>query len=250
MKNLRSRLGSSATVLVVAALAAAPAAQASPGAGAAPAAGTPTARALALMPARIKAGFDIRISYRRYALCAASNITPSKKTTSINGKKYTVGTGLCPIVTDWTVYNKSLQGTSPTVKGASTIWSSFGNPSTYAQYDPAAGTWSVAPATGRTYVVGASPNVGMANFWGFPCVVTTPVTINGTRYPMAMCAGPLMENIDNRPVSDGVTAFTNAPTSATIPVGLGKIAGGPLAGMETFFLNPFPAGHDTGGGPL
>jgi hypothetical protein len=227
-----------AAALALSALAVAPAAQASSAPSAA--AESATARALALMPAKIKAGFDVRVAYRRYALCAASDITPSKKKTVINGKRYTVGTGLCPIVTDWTVYNKTLQGTSPTVKGSSTIWSSFGNPSTYAQYSAENG-WVVAPATGRTYTVGAAPNQGMANFWGFPCVVTTPVTINGTSYPMAMCAGPLMENIDNRPVSDGVTAFTNAATSATIPVGLAKLPKGPLSGMESWFLGPFPS---------
>ena len=231
----RSRLAGTAAVLGLAALAAAPVAQASSAAGAA---STPEARALALMPSKIKAGFDVRIAYRRYALCAASNITPSRKKTTINGKKYTVGTGLCPIVKGWTVYNESLQGTSPTVKGKSTIWSSFGNPDTYPQYSTGTG-WTVTEARPRTYTVGAAPNQGMANFWGFPCVVTTPVTIGGTKYPMAMCAGPLMENIDNRPVSDGVTGFTNAATSATVPVGLAKIATGPLAGMEFFFLNPF-----------
>ena len=81
----------------------------------------------------------------------------------------------------------------------------------------------------------------MANFWGFPCVVTTPVTIGGVSYPMAMCAGPLMENINNGPVSAGATMVTDAPESATIPVGGVKLSTGSLAGMESFFLNPFPA---------
>ena len=247
MKNRRSRLAGTTAVLALAALSVAPVAQASSGADASPAAASATARALALMPAKVKAGFKIRVAYRRYALCAASNITPSRKSTYINGKKYTVGTGLCPIVKAWTVYNESLQGTSPTVKGASTIWSSFGNPSTYPQYSPDTG-WVVAPATGRTYVVGDAPNEGMANFWGFPCVVTTSVTIGGTKYPMAMCAGPLNENIDNRPVSDGVTAFTNAPASATIPVGLAKIASGALSGLEPWFLAPFKASGNGGNG--
>ena len=234
----RSSLAGTTAVLVLALLAIAPLAQASSATGAGTAAASPTARALALMPKRIKAGLKIRMSYRRYALCAASNITPSSRKTTINGRKYTVGTGLCPIVKAWTVYNESLQGTSPTVKGPSTIWSSFGNPATYPQYS-AEGGWTVTAARPRTYVVGDAPNEGMANFWGFPCAVTTPVTIDGTEYPMAMCAGPLMENIDNRPVSDGVEAFTNAAASATIPVGLAKIAEGPLSGMETFFLLPF-----------
>lgn len=237
MKNRRNRLAGSATALGLAVLAVAPAAQASP--VAAPAAKSPQTKALDLMPRKIQAGLDIRMAYRRYALCAASNIARSKKTTRINGKRYRLGTGLCPIVTGWTVYNESLQGKSPRVKGASTIWSSFGNPPTYPQYDPSSKTWSVAAATPRTYVVGQSPNKEMANFWGFPCVVTKPVTIGGTRYPMAMCAGPLMENIDNRPVSKGETAFTNAPASADIPVGLAKLTGR-LAGLEEFFLNPFP----------
>ena len=232
------RLGGIAAVLGLAALALAPASQAAPAARGAIA--SPQARALALMPTTLEAGLEIRIAYRRYALCAASNITPSIKSTFINGKKYTLGTGTCPIVRGWTVYNKSLQGTSPTVKGDTTIWSSFGSPSTFPQYNPSTG-WAIAAPQGRTYTVGASGNTGMANFWGFPCVVTTPQTIGGKSYPMAVCAGPIMENIDNRPVSTGVEGFTDAPTSATIPVGLAKILEGPLVGMESFFLDPFPS---------
>ena len=232
------RLAGIAAVLGLAALAVAPVTQAAPATRAA--AALPTARALALVPPTMEAGLEIRMAYRRYALCAASNITPSNKTTFINGKKYTLGTGTCPIVRGWTVYNKSLQGTGPTVKGDTTIWSSFGSPTTFPQYTPGTG-WAVAAPVGRTYTVGANGNTGMANFWGFPCVVTTPVTIAGKNYPMAVCAGPIMENIDNRPVSTGVEGFTDAPTSATIPVGLAKVLEGPLMGMEPFFMNPFPA---------
>ena len=231
------RLAGIAAVLGLAALAVAPVTQAAPATRAA--AALPTARALALVPPTMEAGLEIRMAYRRYALCAASNITPSNKTTFINGKKYTLGTGTCPIVRGWTVYNKSLQGTGPTVKGDTTIWSSFGSPTTFPQYTPGTG-WAVAAPVGRTYTVGANGNTGMANFWGFPCVVTTPVTIAGKNYPMAVCAGPIMENIDNRPVSTGVEGFTDAPTSATIPVGLAKVLEGPLMGMEPFFMNPFP----------
>ena len=243
MNHRFSRLVGIAAVIGLAALVVAPGAQASSGTGVVPAAKSPTERALDLMPARVKAGLDIRMAYRRYALCAASNITPSEQSTFINGKKYKVGTGLCPIITDWTVYNKTLQGTRPRVKGPSTIWSSFGTPSTFPQYSPETG-WTIAPGTIRTEVVGAEPNQGMANFWGFPCTVTTPETIDGTKYPMAMCAGPLMENINNRPVSDGATMFTNAPASADIPVGLARINSGPLVGMETFFLSPFRNNSD------
>ena len=232
------RLRCLAVVLGLAALAVAPAAQAAPATRAAAAA--PTVRALALVPPTMEAGLSISMAYRRYALCAASNITPSIKSTFINGKKYTLGTGTCPIVRGWTVYNKSLQGTSPTVKGDTTIWSSFGSPTTFPQYAPGTG-WSVAAPVGRTYTIGANGNTGMANFWGFPCVVTTPVAIGGKNYPMAVCAGPIMENIDNRPVSTGVEGFTDAPTSATIPVGLAKVLEGPLLGMESFFLDPFPS---------
>ncbi len=234
------RLAGTAAVLGLAALALAPAAQAAPATGAVSAAISPTARALAQLPAKINAGVDIRIAYRRYALCAASNITPSNKKISINGTKYQVGTGLCPIVTGQTVYNKSLQGTSPTVKGPSTIWSSFGSPTAFPQYSAETG-WTVAAPVGRTLVVGTAPNTGMANFWGFPCVVTTPVAIGGTNHPMAMCAGPLMENINNGPVSAGATMFTDGPASATVTVGAVTMSTGPLAGMESFFMNPFPA---------
>ncbi len=234
-----SRIAGAAAIFGVAALALVPAAQGAVTNGGVSAAASPTTRALALVPPKIRAGLDIRIAYRRYALCAASNITPSQKTTSINGKTYTLGTGLCPIITGQTVYNKSLQGTGATVQGPSTIWSSFGTPPAYPQYSTETG-WTVGPGTGRTLVVGTAPNAGMANFWGYPCVVTTPVNIAGTNYPMAMCAGPLMENIDNRPVANGVTMYTQGPASATIPVGFGKLTSGTLTGMEPFFLNPFP----------
>ena len=91
----------------------------------------------------------------------------------------------------------------------------------------------------RTGIVGESPNKGMANFWGFPCVVTTPVTIGGVKYPMAMCAGPLMENPDNRPAAFGVLMGTDAPTSAEIPVGATTMTNGPLAGLTKWLLDPF-----------
>jgi hypothetical protein len=136
-----------------------------------------------------------------------------------------------------TVYNKSLQGTGTTPKGASTIWSSFGSPPSLPQYNGT--SWTVAAPQGGLVTEGVSPNAGMANFWGFPCVVTAPVTIDGTKYPMAMCAGPLMENIDNRPVAPGSSIYTDNP-SATIPVGFGKPLTGSLAGMDSFFMNPFP----------
>lgn len=193
-----------------------------------------TQRALALMPAKIVARLNFSMAKRRYALCAASDITPSDQTTIINGRKYTVGTGLCPIVKGWTVYNRSLQGKDATVKGKSTIWSSFGYPDEFAQYSAETG-WTVGPAKPRTQVVGAGTNEGMANFWGFPCAVTKPVTIQGKQHPMAMCAGPLMENINNRPVVAGTTMVTNAPDSATIPVGGAEITKGPLVGLEKYF---------------
>ena len=82
------RLSGTAVVLGLAALAVVPAAQAAPATGAPSAAATATARALALLPTNIKAGLDIRVAYRRYALCAASNITPSNKSVYINKRKY------------------------------------------------------------------------------------------------------------------------------------------------------------------
>lgn len=238
MSPRRYGIAGSVAILGIAGLALAPTAlsAAETGAVASP---TASAKALALVPAKIKARLDVRMAYRRYALCAASNITPSSRKTSINGRTYTLGTGLCPIVTGWTVYNKELQGTSPTVKGPSTIWSSFGSPTTFPQYSAETG-WTVGAPVGRTLVIGTAPNTGMANFWGYPCVVTTPVNIGGTNYPMAACAGPLMENIDNRPVTVGSTMFTDGPVSASIPVGLAKMTSGALMGMEPFFLNPFP----------
>lgn len=238
MKSRRSRLAGTAAVLGLVALFVAPLAQASPGEDAVPRAKSATTRALDLMPKKIKAGLDIRFAFRRYALCAASDITPSSKRTIINGKKYRVGTGICPILKGWTVYNETLQGTKPTVDGPSTIWSSFGTPVSFPQYSPETG-WTIAPGTIRSQVLGTSGNEGMANFWGFPCVESKPVYIQGKEYPMATCAGPLMENINNGPVTFGETMFTNAPTSATRPVGLALVTRGRLVGMEPFFLSPF-----------
>ena len=240
MNRHRNRLVISSMALGLAALIVAPVAQASSGPVGVPAASSASTRALNLMPAKIKAGLDIRMTTRRYALCAASDITPSTRTTRINGVSYKLGTGLCPIINGQTVYNASLQGLKPTVKGASTVWSSFGGPATFAQYSAETG-WTVAPATMRTGIVGEAPNKGMANFWGFPCVVTTPVTIGGVKYPMAMCAGPLMENPDNRPAKMGDLMGTDAPTSAAIPVGATTMTNGPLAGLGNWLINPFMA---------
>ncbi len=245
MNKRYRRIAGPSLILGLTALALVPVAQASSGNGSVLAASSATTRALNLMPAKIKAGIDIRITTRSYALCAASNITPSKRTTRINGVKYTVGTGLCPIVKGQTVYNASLQGTKATVKGPATVWSSFGGPSTFAQYSTETG-WTVGPATPRTTVVGEAPNEGMANFWGFPCAVTTPVTIAGVKYPMAMCAGPLMENPDNRPAPYGVKMITDAATSATIPVGGTQMTNGPLSGMTSWLLNPFASAGNGG----
>jgi hypothetical protein len=247
MNKRHRRIAGPSVILGLAALALMPAAQASANTVAAPAASSATTRALNLMPAKIKAGLDIRVTTRRYALCAASNITPSKRTSYINGVKYRLGTGLCPIVNGQTVYNASLQGKKPTVKGPSTLWSSFGGPPTIAQYSTET-NWTVAPLTMRTGIVGDAPNKGMANFWGYPCTVTTPVTIDGVKYPMAMCAGPLMENPDNRPAAYGVLYGTDAAASATIPVGATTMTNGPLAGLGNWLLNPFGTALNGGNG--
>lgn len=184
---------------------------------------TERAAASALMPAIIKAGLDLRVAYRRYALCSATDVTPGSKTTVINGRKYTVGTGVCPIVTGWTVYNKSLQGSAPSVKGAGTIWSSYGVPPQFPQF--VNGNWTIAPDLLRHQTVAPSSDGGMANFFGFPCVVIDPVSIEGRDYPMAMCAGPLMENVDNRPVSPGSQIRTHASEDARFPVGSAEVPG-------------------------
>ena len=190
------------------------------------------AAASELIPATIKAGMDLRVAHRRYALCSATDVTPGSKQTVINGRRYTVGTGVCPIVTGWTVYNKSLQGNATTAKGAETIWSSYGVPPQFPQFIN--GNWTIAPDVLRRQTVegpsaagtGANPvDGGMANFFGFPCVVIDPVSIDGRDYPMAMCAGPLMENVDNRPVSPGSPMRTHAPEGARFPVGSAEVAG-------------------------
>lgn len=237
MHRTRRHLLSIAAILGLAAVTTASVAQAAPATGAVPSATSATARALSLLPARVTAGVDIRMTRRRYALCAASNTIPSHTTIVINRRTYQVGTGVCPIMNGWTIYNASLQGLRARVKGRSTIWSSFGAPTSMPLYNPASG-WSVGPPKGRTFIMGTAPNTGMANFWGFPCVVIRPVTIGGTEYPMAMCAGPLNENLDNLPVRTGGKVFTTAAASAPMPVGVGTTAVGQIAGLESFLLPP------------
>lgn len=175
------------------------------------------------MSAIIEAGLDRRVAYRRYALCSATDVTPGSKTTVINGRKYTVGTGVCPIVTGWTVHNRSLQGSAPSVRGAGTIWSSYGVPPQFPQFVD--GNWTISPDVLRHHTVARDPDGGMANFFGFPCIVIDPVSIDGRDYPMAMCAGPLMENVDNRPVSPGSQIRTHAPEGARSPVGSAEVPG-------------------------
>jgi len=186
--------------------------------GTAPAAQNgPTAAVLKLIQPSYTATLTTAVVVRPYALCAASGVVPTKTTTSINGVSYHVGVAICPIVTGKTVINTSLQGTAETPAGRGTIWSSFGQPSTFPQLD--GGTWTVAPATPRNYVV--SPKIGKSesNLWGYPCVTIKPVNIGGKEYPLAECAGPMMENITNEPVRYGSAAYTQAAPNLPNPVG-------------------------------
>lgn len=178
---------------------------------------SPEAAALALMPESVEAGLDIRVESRRYALCSATNTTPSDQTVVIDGATYTVATGTCPIIDGWTVYNESLQGPDVTVSGSATIWSSYGVPSEFPQFID--GSWSIAPDTLRLTTAGTPPSGGMANFFGYPCVEIPPVMIDGKEHPMAMCAGPLMEGVGNKAVAPGTAIRTHTPEGATFPVG-------------------------------
>ena len=186
-------------------------------AGAASAQGGPTSAVLKLIQPSYTATLATAIVDRPYALCAASGVIPTKTTTSINGVSYHVGVAICPILTGQTMINTSLQGTEVTPAGQGTIWSSFGQPATFPQLVD--GTWTVQAAAPRNYVVGPRIEDGESNLWGYPCVTIKPVNINGKDYPLAECAGPMMENINNAPVQYGSAAYTQAAPNLPNPVG-------------------------------
>ena len=156
----------------------------------------------------------IDICKGEYALCAASPTTLTGKSISVQGKTFKEGVAVCPVLTGDAVANMDLmQGSCSAPIGK--VWSLFGVPPQTAY--PQAPSWTVQPAVFRSFTVGNTPTTGMSNMWSFLCTKQTK-QVNGVT--LASCYGPVMESpwTGNHVVS-GETAFTQAPTGATYPVG-------------------------------
>ena len=159
----------------------------------------------------------IAICKGEYALCAASPTTLTGKSISVQGKTFKEGVAVCPVLTGDSVANMDLMGgTCDAPKGK--VWSLFGVPPV-ASY-PQAPDWTVQPAVFRSFTVGSTPTTGISNMWSFLCTKQTK-QVNGVT--LASCYGPVMESpwTGNHVVA-GETAFTQAPTGASYPVGGNK----------------------------
>ena len=156
----------------------------------------------------------IAVCKGEYALCAASPTTLTGKSISVQGKTFKEGVAVCPVLTGDAVANMDLmQGSCSAPIGK--VWSLFGVPPQTAY--PQAPYWTVQPAVFRSFTVGNTPTTGMSNMWSFLCTKQTK-QVNGVT--LASCYGPVMESpwTGNHVVS-GETAFTQAPTGASYPVG-------------------------------
>ena len=156
----------------------------------------------------------IAVCKGEYALCAASPTTLTGKSISVQGKTFKEGVAVCPVLTGDAVANMDLmQGSCSAPIGK--VWSLFGVPPQTAY--PQAPSWTVQPAVFRSFTVGNTPTTGMSNMWSFLCTKQTK-QVNGVT--LASCYGPVMESpwTGNHVVS-GETAFTQAPTNASYPVG-------------------------------
>ena len=168
---------------------------------------------LALLPCLIQAQ-TIAICKGEYALCAASATTLTGKTMQLNGKIFKEGVAVCPVLTGEAVANMDLMGGSCHAASGK-VWSLFGVPPVTSY--PQAPSWAVAPAAFRSFTVSTTPETGMSNMWSFLCEKQAK-QVNGVT--LASCYGPVMESPWNgNHVKQGETAFTQAPTGATYPVG-------------------------------
>ena len=156
----------------------------------------------------------IAICKGEYALCAASPTALTGNLIKVNDKTFKEGVAICPVLTGDAVANMDLmQGSCDAPKGK--VWSLFGVPPQTAY--PQAPSWTVQPAVFRSFTVGNTPTTGMSNMWSFLCDKQTK-QVNGVT--LASCYGPVMESpwTGNHVVA-GETAFTQAPTGASYPVG-------------------------------
>ena len=154
-------------------------------------------------------GIDLSICTGQFALCAASNATPTGKNITVKGKTFKEGMAVCPVLEGPSIADLSLMnGSCDAPKG--TVWSLFSNTSPF----PQAPDWKSMPAVHRTFTT--SKDQGMSNMWSFPCVIQ-PQQINGAT--VAKCYGPLNESPwTSNHVKTGVKIVTDSP-NGMYPVG-------------------------------
>ena len=156
-----------------------------------------------------------------YALCAASGTKPTNQFIWINGVKYRLGLSECPIITTGASFaNVDLTNGRLTPDGTlATVWSLFGVPSTFPikQTD---GSWINMTPVHRNFKNTKTPGGGSSNQWSFPCVVEPRLltATDGTTFRVAICKGPMMENINNKPIKFGTRTWTEAPKGIPNPI--------------------------------
>ena len=156
-----------------------------------------------------------------YALCAASGTKPLNQYIVINGVKYRLGLSECPIITTGASFaNTDLTEGKLTPDGTlATVWSLFGVPSTFPikQTD---GSWINMTPVHRNFKNTKTPGGGSSNQWSFPCVVEprTLTATDGTTFRVAICKGPMMENINNKPIKFGTRTWTETPKGIPNPI--------------------------------
>jgi len=156
-----------------------------------------------------------------YALCAASGTKPLNQQIIINGVSYRLGLSECPIITTGTSFaNLDLTGGQLTPDNTGrTVWSLFGMPSSFPQKQTD-GTWVVGPGTPRNFKTTETLTGASSNQWSFPCVVEPKLltATNGTTFQVAICKGPMMENVNNKPIKFGTRVWTQAPKGIPNPI--------------------------------
>lgn len=155
-----------------------------------------------------------------YALCAASGTRPTNDFMWINGYKYRVGLSECPVITTGPSFaNTDLTDGKLTPAGSKTVWSLFGVPTTFPQKQTD-GSWVVQGAVRRNYKTSVSPGGSSSNQWSFPCVIDKKprTATNGDQFQVAICRGPMMENVNNKPIKYGSRVWTEAAKGIPNPI--------------------------------
>jgi len=156
-----------------------------------------------------------------YALCAASGTKPTNDHIWINGVKFRLGLSECPIITTGALFaNLDLtKGKLTPDNTLATVWSLFGLPDSFPQKQ-VNGTWVFGPAVHRNFKTMPTRGGGSSNQWSFPCVVQPRLVTatNGQTFRIALCKGPMMENINNDPIKYGSHVWTEAPAGIPNPI--------------------------------